>query len=324
MNSNVEKVNDQELRYAKYHGNLRTEVINVSAKYKKFILDNGILSHDQIQRKKDAETIWNKMFLIALHGRVVDIKKQPVDLMYEKCRDFKKAKEISNKIHKAMDTLQMIFPAVGGVDRKYRNFSNPSIFTAPNDFVMLLYAIYMMQNKMFDDKKSSMRKKKWNFPTFKTTNDEIRKRLEDFSHNNSGLRKKKRKKVYTQRDVKLVKEYNKIYNDAHFGQADNDLPKADIMKDLMLKFCQDVSAGTRAGKDEREEVWIASMQVSRDRKVKCGKCGRVIQTFEEMDTGHVVKKIDGGPKILKNLQPEHGRVAGFLSCNRRDNKKYQF
>ena len=122
LNSNVEKVNDQELRYAKYHGNLRTEVINVSGKYQKFVLDNGILSHDQIQRKQDAEKIWNKMFLIAMYGRVVDVKKQPVDLMYEKGRDFKKAKEISNKIHKAMDTLQMIFPAVGGVDRKYRNF----------------------------------------------------------------------------------------------------------------------------------------------------------------------------------------------------------
>ena len=169
-----------------------------------------------------------------------------------------------------------------------------------------------------------MRKKMWRFPTTNPCLKKMRVRLEDFSTNTIGLRKKKRRKVYTQKDVKLAKEYNRIYIDRHFGQANNDLRKSDIVKDLMIKFCKDVSMGARAGKDEREEVWIASLQVSRDRKVKCGKCGQVIQTFEEMDTGHVIKKIDGGPKILKNLQPEHGRVAGYLSCNRRDNQKSQF
>ena len=109
-----------------------------------------------------------------------------------------------------------------------------------------------------------------------------------------------------------------------FPDPDNDLAKADIFRELMAKWCKDVSASGKAGRDERVQVWISALSMSRDRKVRCGKCGDVIQAFEEMDTGHRKKRIDGGPKILENLQPEHGKVLGMISCNRSDNQKSDF
>ena len=322
LNTNVDKVNDQELRHAKFHGDLRAAVLNISKKYRNFVLENGILSRQNVARKLDTDKLWNTMFLLATHGRIVTGGKKIQDDMYRRGKNYPNIKTLSNKIENAMEQLIMIFPPEAGPDKTFRNLREPSIFTAQNDLRALLTAIYMMERGMFMDKNGDFLR--WKFPTSKEGNKKMRDTLVDFSDNSLGMRDKKKRKPINDKNKKLVKEYHSIYADSHTNSQDNQFAKADIMKSLLSKFCIDISKASSADYKTRLRVWIESRQNSRDRKVRCARCKQVIETFAEMDAGHVTSKADGGPGILKNLQPEHGKVVGFISCSRSHNQDTKF
>lgn len=125
LNSNNYVLNNQELRNAKYWGDFKVLVYQLSAEYKSFFMIRHIFSDKDFSRMKDAELI-NSMLIVLLEG-VVTENSSYVDKIYSKYNEGADVLNIINdKQMKIMSIVQDIydsFPSRVVFDNKNYFFS---------------------------------------------------------------------------------------------------------------------------------------------------------------------------------------------------------
>lgn len=223
LNLSGAKLNKQELRNAAYNGDFKSMVYEVSSEFDDFLLDNKILSANNIKRMIDAEFI-SELFACMIRG--LQDKKKTLDKIYE---DYDSVDDdlintLKNSFRKTMYLIDGIF---GNELRTTR-------FKSKNDFYSLFYCLY-------DLTISKNRKiKPENFTGIKNTLIELSKNVRLDSSN-----------------PELVKYYECVINSGDTIQARR--IRNEILSNLIEPFCVERDSRRIFPEFDKQFLWHNSI-----------------------------------------------------------------